>query len=111
MIRLPPRSTRTDTLFPYTTLFRSTGAVLGRSGAVAGEYRQVGDFAGWAEGLFRREQKAGLGAGAVGQADRGCAGQGGRVVEGREADAAQCAIGCGSGGWRLRVHRDRKSVV
>src|SRR3546814_6429301 len=25
MIRLPPRSTRTDTLFPYTTLFRSKG--------------------------------------------------------------------------------------
>src|SRR3546814_8424650 len=24
MIRLPPRSTRTDTLFPYTTLFRAT---------------------------------------------------------------------------------------
>src|SRR3546814_11604674 len=23
LIRLPPRSTRTDTLFPYTTLFRS----------------------------------------------------------------------------------------
>src|SRR3546814_11147280 len=23
MIRLPPRSTRTDTLFPYSTLFRS----------------------------------------------------------------------------------------
>src|SRR3546814_14092497 len=27
MIRRPPRSTRTDTLFPYTTLFRSTGRV------------------------------------------------------------------------------------
>src|SRR3546814_14979776 len=27
MIRRPPRSTRTDTLFPYTTLFRSVGAV------------------------------------------------------------------------------------
>src|SRR3546814_21085187 len=27
MIRLPPRSTRTDTLFPYTTLFRSAVAV------------------------------------------------------------------------------------
>src|SRR3546814_6083580 len=27
MIRRPPRSTRTDTLFPYTTLFRSPGAV------------------------------------------------------------------------------------
>src|SRR3546814_4275272 len=26
MIRLPPRSTRTDTLFPYTTLFRSVRA-------------------------------------------------------------------------------------
>src|SRR3546814_831561 len=26
MIRRPPRSTRTDTLFPYTTLFRSTEA-------------------------------------------------------------------------------------
>src|SRR3546814_1738538 len=26
MIRRPPRSTRTDTLFPYTTLFRSFGA-------------------------------------------------------------------------------------
>src|SRR3546814_598761 len=25
MIRRPPRSTRTDTLFPYTTLFRSEG--------------------------------------------------------------------------------------
>src|SRR3546814_5605110 len=24
MVRRPPRSTRTDTLFPYTTLFRST---------------------------------------------------------------------------------------
>src|SRR3546814_9867969 len=31
MIRRPPRSTRTDTLFPYTTLFRSdpaTGAIV-----------------------------------------------------------------------------------
>src|SRR3546814_2370851 len=26
MIRRPPRSTRTDTLFPYTTLFRSNDA-------------------------------------------------------------------------------------
>src|SRR3546814_10352727 len=28
MIRRPPRSTRTDTLFPYTTLFRSCGDLL-----------------------------------------------------------------------------------
>src|SRR3546814_3421043 len=31
MIRRPPRSTRTDTLFPYTTLFRSVAAVAQRS--------------------------------------------------------------------------------
>src|SRR3546814_13733902 len=31
MIRRPPRSTRTDTLFPYTTLFRSHGKQHSRS--------------------------------------------------------------------------------
>src|SRR3546814_12703386 len=30
MIRRPPRSTRTDTLFPYTTLFRSNSTIYGR---------------------------------------------------------------------------------
>src|SRR3546814_9942273 len=30
MIRRPPRSTRTDTLFPYTTLFRSTQPAIRR---------------------------------------------------------------------------------
>src|SRR3546814_15695596 len=30
MIRRPPRSTRTDTLFPYTTLFRSYISTCGR---------------------------------------------------------------------------------
>src|SRR3546814_6917547 len=32
MIRRPPRSTRTDTLFPYTTLFRSPTAHSARTG-------------------------------------------------------------------------------
>src|SRR3546814_14260318 len=32
MIRRPPRSTRTDTLFPYTTLFRSRGGTRLRNG-------------------------------------------------------------------------------
>src|SRR3546814_13077125 len=32
MIRRPPRSTRTDTLFPYTTLFRSDGRFLRGAG-------------------------------------------------------------------------------
>src|SRR3546814_7904681 len=34
MIRRPPRSTRTDTLFPYTTLFRSSPAESWHSKAV-----------------------------------------------------------------------------
>src|SRR3546814_10745549 len=34
MIRRPPRSTRTDTLFPYTTLFRSASPT-GRAGVYA----------------------------------------------------------------------------
>src|SRR3546814_9894287 len=38
MIRRPPRSTRTDTLFPYTTLFRSQGdrRILGQRAALGG---------------------------------------------------------------------------
>src|SRR3546814_2677997 len=36
MIRRPPRSTRTDTLFPYTTLFRSFAR--GEGGRVELEY-------------------------------------------------------------------------
>src|SRR3546814_10659798 len=32
MIRRPPRSTRTDTLFPYTTLFRSMRGMKGMKG-------------------------------------------------------------------------------
>src|SRR3546814_5008984 len=58
MIRRPPRSTRTDTLFPYTTLFRSPNIVLltrmvdekcacvgqiSFAGAHDGENRLVGD--------------------------------------------------------------------
>src|SRR3546814_1575414 len=45
MIRRPPRSTRTDTLFPYTTLFRSAvgrRATARRGGAGAGEPAAAG---------------------------------------------------------------------
>src|SRR3546814_10385383 len=41
MIRRPPRSTRTDTLFPYTTLFRShyfqQRVAIGDPGGIAGK--------------------------------------------------------------------------
>src|SRR3546814_12081796 len=39
MIRRPPRSTRTDTLFPYTTLFRSGGLRRPSDGRGFGRYR------------------------------------------------------------------------
>src|SRR3546814_9732016 len=44
MIRRPPRSTRTDTLFPYTTLFRSqlrVGVQRGEHPADRCEHREV----------------------------------------------------------------------
>src|SRR3546814_5119467 len=43
MIRRPPRSTLTDTLFPYTTLFRSTWALISESYR---NWRGMTDFGG-----------------------------------------------------------------
>src|SRR3546814_14067590 len=38
MIRRTPRSTRTDTIFPYTTLFRSRHRGTDRGGSIPGAY-------------------------------------------------------------------------
>src|SRR3546814_1897484 len=46
MIRRPPRSTRTDTLFPYTTLFRSPGGRVPRGQQVSLVMADVGGVAG-----------------------------------------------------------------
>src|SRR3546814_20031973 len=62
MIRRPPKSTRTDTLFPYTTLFRSTApqehdVLAGRVGWIGRRDSQVqqgawrGDLVALAEGV------------------------------------------------------------
>src|SRR3546814_11668907 len=51
MIRRPPRSTRTDTLFPYTTLFRSP-VVIGNIGAPGRiNFTVVGDTVNTAQRL------------------------------------------------------------
>src|SRR3546814_2493464 len=49
MIRRPPRSTRTDTLFPYTTLFRSTDE---RFLQILGTNRLLGDLAQRDDGVL-----------------------------------------------------------
>src|SRR3546814_17315311 len=45
MIRRPPRSTRTDTLFPYTTLFRSQFDRLLRTGGSSGRHHRATEAA------------------------------------------------------------------
>src|SRR3546814_10228740 len=55
MIRRPPRSTRTDTLFPYTTLFRS---FFGKLGEIAGEYLRKGSQV-YVEGEIRYDKYTG----------------------------------------------------
>src|SRR3546814_3027041 len=48
MIRRPPRSTRTDTLFPYTTLFRS---IRGRGRPPGQDAREISPYDIRAEGM------------------------------------------------------------
>src|SRR3546814_17543470 len=67
MIRRTPRSTRTDTLFPYTTLFRSRAAlayiqVLGNEQMLASAQADLG-LANDLLTLSRDQQKAGIASG------------------------------------------------
>src|SRR3546814_12224381 len=48
MIRRPPRATRTDTLFPYTTLFRSKWLLDTRAGPVSADIVAIAAGA-WAD--------------------------------------------------------------
>src|SRR3546814_10782550 len=51
MIRRPPRSTRTDTLFPYTTLFRSVANAVEASATARASFRIVFPFQNCHKGL------------------------------------------------------------
>src|SRR3546814_14817866 len=57
-IRRPPRSTRTDTLFPYTTLFRSPAVAMGDAADDAGQDAVV-DRSGEALGFVHRGKGTG----------------------------------------------------
>src|SRR3546814_11428610 len=102
MIRRPPRSTRTDTLFPYTTLFRSGGRAFG-FGEIARGAHDIGT--------------------ARGERPRGLHAESGRDAGDEDAltakiDAGEHLVGCGSGieaGHGMNSCKggggDRKSVV
>src|SRR3546814_13493344 len=62
MIRAPPRSTRTDTLFPYTTLFRSGRARARGSGARHAPAASFGRYGRGDEARFRLAARGGGGA-------------------------------------------------
>src|SRR3546814_18872311 len=83
MLRRPPRSTRTDTLFPYTTLFRSPARIDRRFHRQTDAQRMrlellrvqrdahrqaLDDIHQIARRILRRDQRKG-GAGAAGDAD------------------------------------------
>src|SRR3546814_2548004 len=53
MIRRPPRSTRTDTLFPYTTLFRSPSSMNLTEGSIKASPRSFGEHI---SRVFRSEE-------------------------------------------------------
>src|SRR3546814_6318883 len=104
MIRRPPRSTRTDTLFPYTTLFRSVllrtaldrqsvGRHVLRDGAASSDDRAVADADRRHQRGFAADEGAGADAGAVLQAAVVVAGDGAGADVGGRADRGIAAIG------------------
>src|SRR3546814_6779095 len=74
MIRRPPRSTRTDTLFPYTTLFRSA------NGSASAELRAARDETGRNAGSEDAEAEK----------RQRCEHDRHRVVDGRRRTAEAC---------------------
>src|SRR3546814_17782905 len=54
MIRRPPRSTRTDTLFPYTTLFRSSTGILSLEAVAEGVKLRVDRIKGPGYGKYMK---------------------------------------------------------
>src|SRR3546814_19989784 len=61
MIRRPPRSTRTDTLFPYTTLFRSPFSCKRRTASIAAQGCDLGVDLGVHRGVELAERALDLG--------------------------------------------------
>src|SRR3546814_16794302 len=82
MIRRPPRSTRTDTLLPYTTLFRSLGGDDADPAEQGQQHRELeGDAEGEDQGHHQRQVFADPGF----HLDRNAVGSAGRLEAAEEA--------------------------
>src|SRR3546814_15276639 len=120
MIRRPPRPTRTDTLFPYTTLFRSLvtndanstdadGASAGNDVIDAGVHEDTVSGGALASGVnalasVLNKALASIGLARAGNDDIDLGGGG-------PAIAAGDALAGGSGADAIVLNEDRKSVV
>src|SRR3546814_10543394 len=109
MIRRPPRSTRTDTLFPYTTLFRSS---MNAQGSPSGEppppgsdvYRDLITYFAWmSDGAPAGEKMAGAGYPKVKKPEQGY-----DLIRGTKVYAQNCALCHGTDG---QGQRDPESGV
>src|SRR3546814_11878052 len=106
MIRRPPRSTRTDTLFPYTTLFRSEAAERRLAYEEACEVEAEGCQAGREEGRQEgRPEEEGC------RQEEGCAeAEGCRQEEGRHQEEGRSQEeGCHQQAGRLTEKEARCS--
>src|SRR3546814_8074707 len=83
MKRRPPRSTRTDTLFPYTTLFRSADTDTGRALPGASGRGNAGSKTAWTRCWIAQDRSRGEGRH--------------RDVDRRNCAQDGAAIACGSG--------------
>src|SRR3546814_16230806 len=103
MIRRPPRSTRTDTLFPYTTLFRSVLPVDEVVGVEAGRGGAAGHLAAASSSALQgATQAAGDLAGGAASSERGVVALEPGLDLGVAAQVA--AFGVGEGGAEVQ-HR------
>src|SRR3546814_17574566 len=107
MIRRPPRSTRTDTLFPYTTLFRSPRSGIPRLATskerrLDGGYQKGGSSPSGSRPVYVAECL-----------DHGCGGIGiARICAETVADESKpgSSVRCSKSSTRATGRRDRKSV-
>src|SRR3546814_1121914 len=102
MIRRPPRSTPTDTLFPYTTLFRSAVRASGHRAAATVPALRVGDQEQVRIGIVERRVEDDAALWPQLEPERGFARADARAAAGAEVDF-QIFLG-------LLEPRDRKST-